>query len=406
MGISAMTCTEGRGYEIIRQAKRVNTKVVCIAGGFGPSSQPEKAIENGVDVAIIGEGIVTIKELMTALENGSDLSLVKGIAYLSGNKIVKTPSRALIENLDEMPFANWQLVEHYKRIQVRNLTTTRGCPYDCDFCSVTCFYGRTYQHRSAENAVKYIQHATIGHRRDVPIIGKKILFIGDDNFAANPNWTIEVLERLDYVDLSDVSLYAQLRAESCRNSKLMALLAKKFKLLFFGFEACDNESLQSINKKQTVDDIIFAIEECKRFGIGVAGMFILGLDDHNPESAMQMAKFALKHGVRFFVSFIRCPLPNTRDTEFLDKSKRLLKNIPDYYRDAQYVMFKPANMTPAQLQMSHIEAIRYFYDPWRTLRDRIAGRIDNNTALYRLAGNIYLNKQAKVVDKYINQYLL
>jgi len=404
--ISAMTCTESRGYDILRQVKLINPKVICVAGGFGPSSQPEKALSNGADVVVIGEGIITIEQLIEKLENGKDLGEVNGIAYLSGNEAIKTPPRKLIENLDNMPFVNWELVEHYERIQARTLTMSRGCPYDCDFCSVTCFYGRTYQHRSAENAERYIKHGINGHRRDIPIVGKKVLFIGDDNFAANPNWAGEVLERIKYVDLSGVVLNAQLRVESCRDSNLMKLLAQRIKLLFFGFEACDNESLKSVNKKQSVDDVIFAIEECNRFGIGVAGMFILGFDNHNPESAMEMAKFALKHGVRFFVLFIRSPLPGTRDTAFLANSGRLYKNIPDYYRDCQYAMFKPAGMTAAQLQMSHTEAIRYFYNPVRVIKDRISGRIDNDAAIYRLAGNFYLNEQAKVADKYINQYLL
>lgn len=405
IGISAMTCTENRGYEILREVKRISSRIICFVGGFGPSSQPEKAMKNGADIAVIGEGIITLKELMNALENGGDLSQIKGIAFKSGNKIVKTPPRALIENLDEMPFADWRLVEQYKKIQARTFTLSRGCPYDCSFCSVTCFYGRSYKHRSAENAVKYIQHALVGHRKDIPIFGKKVLFIGDDNFSANLDYTKELLKRLNSIDLSGVALNVQMRAQSCRDTEFMKLLAKNVKLVFFGFESCTNDALKSIDKKQSVDDVIFAIEECKRFGIGVAGMFIIGLDEHKAESAMEMAKFALKHGIKFFVLFIRSPLPGTRDTALLESSGRLIKNIPDDFRDCQYAMFKPLNMTSVQLQRSHIEAIKYFYSPKMAIKDRMAGRIDNNGVIYRLVGNLFLNKQAEVVDKYINKYL-
>lgn len=405
LGISTMTCTEDRGYQIIRRAKRINPKIVCVAGGFGSSSQPEKALENGADIVVIGEGVITIRELMTALEDGSDLSQIEGIAFKSGNEIFRTPPRSLLEDMDEMPFADWELIEQYEKIQARAFGFGIGCPFNCDFCAVSCFYGRTCRHRSVNNAMEYVQHAIVGHRRDIPILGKRVLFFDDDHFAAKPDWTKEFLERLGHIDLSGVSLNAQLRAGSCRDTELMKLLAGKIDLLFFGFEACSDESLGSVNKKQSVDDILFAIEQCKRFNIGVAGMFIVGFDNHTPESAMEMAKFALKHGVRFLVLFIRCPLPDTKDTAFLEKSGRLLKHIPDYYRDCQYVMFKPANMTPEELQRTHLKAIKHFYNPGQVARDRFAGRIDNKSAIYRLFGNAFLSKQTRVVEKYIEDYL-
>lgn len=70
VGISAMTCTEDRGYQILKEAKRINPKIICMAGGFGPSSQLEKALENGVDIVVIGEGVITIHPLSITRHKG------------------------------------------------------------------------------------------------------------------------------------------------------------------------------------------------------------------------------------------------------------------------------------------------------------------------------------------------
>jgi len=404
IGISAMTCLENRGYEILRKAKQLNPNIICLAGGFGPSSNPEKALKSGADIVIIGEGVEIIKELILALENSNGISIIKGIAWERGGNFFHTPPRELVKDMDDIPFAKFELVVNYQEINSRVITLTGGCPRRCKFCSAWKFYGATYRYRSPENAAAYVEHAIRGHRETW--WNKEVtVFLADDNIAGNPEWTKNFLDCLDKVDLKRVSISVEMRAEVCRNTELMEKMKGKIGCIFFGFEDITEEGLLSVDKKQSPEDIVFAIKECHRLGIKVAGMFIFGLDPHTENSGIEMARFALKYLVDFFILFIRCPLVGTDDTVELLKSSRILKNIPTEYSDCLFTVFEPLNMTPKELQRAHLKAIKHFYSIRQAIRDRVSGRIDNMGMLYRLIGAYYVRKVTPIVQNFIKRYL-
>ncbi len=404
VGISAMTCIENRGYEILRKAKGFNPNMICLAGGFGSSSQPEKALKSGVDIVVIGEGVVTIKELILALENSDSLDGINGIAWERQGEFFQAPPRELVKNMDDIPFADFELVVDYQKIQTRVITLSTGCPFKCKFCSVHKFCGETYRHRSPENAAKYVEHAIKGHK-GTWWAKEKTIFFGDDNLAGNPTWTSKFLDCLDRVDLSGVSISAQMRAGNCYNDDLMRRMCGKIGWIFFGFEDITQQGLSSVDKKQALKDIIFAIGRCHRLGIKVAGMFILGLDPHTKDSGIQMAEFALRYGVDVFILFIRGPLPGTDDTIELAKSSRILKNIPTDYLDCMFATIEPLYMTPKELQQSHLRAVRHFYSIKQAIWYRVSGRIDNTNLLYRLVGAYYVRKVTPIVSRFIKKYL-
>jgi len=404
VGVGGMTCTEDRGYYLLREAKKLNPNVVCLAGGFGASSNPTKALKQGTDIVVVGEGVETIRELMQIFSDGGDLDKVAGITYQQDDAIIKNAQRPLIKNLDNVPFADWRLVIDYQKIQSRTFTLSAGCPFRCKFCSAWQFSGGSYRHRSVENAVEYTKWASLGHR-PVKWTGKKTLFIGDDNIAGNKNWTKQYLEELNKLDLSDISISAEMRAEYCRDEELMSLLAPNIGWIFFGYEDITESGLLSINKKQTPDDIVFSVETCHQYGINIAGMFILGLDPHTKESGINIAKFALKHNIDVLILFIRCPFPGTEDTKDLSEAGRLISGIPTSYRDCQYVVFEPLNMTAQELQMSHLKAIRTFYNVPQAMRDRLNRRIGNEQLIYRLAGSYYAGKLKNIAGGFASKYL-
>lgn len=386
IGVSAMTHTEDRAYQIIRQVKKINPSVIRIAGGFGPSSNPQKALAHGVNFVVIGEGIETIRELVLAFRNGGEAENINGIAWQEDNSVCFSKPRSLIQNLDKIPFANNNLLVNGKKIVGPVVTTSSGCPYACNFCSVSKFYGKKYRRRSTENGLEYIK---LAHSMGKPI------FIGDDNFTANPNQTKELLEEIIRLDLKNLSLTTQMRASSCEDKEFMNLAKKDaIEWIFFGYEDISESGLSSINKKQTPEDIALSIQECKKRGIHVGGMFILGLDNHTPESAVQIADFALEHNIDALILFIRTPLPGTVDSDNLISENRIL-NIPKSFRDLQFVVFKPKNMTARELQESHLDGIKKFYSlkNWR------------KGAIIRLAGQYYIRKHEKAARRFIQQYL-
>ena len=140
---------------------------MLVAGGPLPTLYPDEYLE-AFDVVCVGEGEETMLELVQASEKGVDLSEVRGICFRAKNgtstpsrSVVKTPPRPPIENLDSIPFPARDLYDNVayqdyflKRFgrKETSIITTRGCPFDCDFCSRPIF-SRNFRARSAENVV-------------------------------------------------------------------------------------------------------------------------------------------------------------------------------------------------------------------------------------------------------------
>lgn len=402
--ISTMTCNQLRGYWIAEEARKNNSNVICWAGGFGPSLQPQVALSKGIKIVGFGEGVETIQELVLATENGGKAEDIQGIAYQEDGELIKTAPRKFITDLDVIPFADWKLLAEWWRVITRAFTTSAGCPYGCDFCCVTDVYGGKFRHRSIENSVEYVKWAMKDHKAFWPN-EKASLFFAEDNIAGDEKHAVALFEALNKIrGLDKFSLNGQMRVESCQNNSLMEQMEGKFGWIFFGCEAITESGLESINKRQTVEQIIQAIEICHRRKIKFGGMFIFGLDNYTKESGLQVAEFALKHGIDAAVFFIRSPLPETADTKRLQDAGRLL-NVPSDYLDCEFTTFVPLNMTPKELQVSHLNALNMFYNPWRAIWDLGFGHIDTQNFALRLAGAYYIWKGTPVIKKYIKEYL-
>ncbi len=179
--VVGITClSEGRknAFKLAQVVKTINPKIKVIMGGHHVTAMPEQVLKNfPVDFIVRGEGEITTLELIRALENKSDLKLVEGLVFKEGAKIVVTPPREMIKNLDDLPFPLYDRFDIYSDLEnthanMANLetngiklkdrkyayvTTSRGCPYNCQFCSSTKFWGRRYRLRSPKNIVDEIE---------------------------------------------------------------------------------------------------------------------------------------------------------------------------------------------------------------------------------------------------------
>ncbi|MGE5500147.1 MAG: B12-binding domain-containing radical SAM protein, partial [Syntrophothermus sp.] len=139
---------------------------IIITAGSDSSDNYEKYLNAGADYVIIGEGELTLKELINTLENGGpELSAINGLAFRKQGKTIRTAGRSILKNLNELPFPAWHLVdiERYRKIWMDNhgyfslnIATTRGCPFHCNWCAKP-IYGNRYNSRSPENVVKEIE---------------------------------------------------------------------------------------------------------------------------------------------------------------------------------------------------------------------------------------------------------
>ena len=282
-----------------------------VVGGALPSINPELFL-NDFDIVVIGEGEQTMLELVKQLENGGDLSQIKGIAYRGKDtgKIRMTPPRILVKDLDKLPapsrdlFDNYSYKKYYSKkfgYKTTTIMTSRGCPFNCDFCSRPIF-GNEFRSRSASKVVDEIE--------EVISLGYNRIWFADDCFTLNRKWLIEVcdeiIERglkiswecLSRVDTLDFETAAKMKKAGCIR-------------MFFGIESGNDSILKIMNKQITTKQAYNATQICKRAGIKAGAFFILGYPGENAKTILDTAKFASSLPLDYLSFTLPYPIPGT-----------------------------------------------------------------------------------------------
>jgi radical SAM superfamily enzyme YgiQ (UPF0313 family) len=229
------------------------------------------------------------------------------------------------------------------------IMTSWGCPFHCNFCSVTAMFGRKYRFRSAENII-----AELKQRKP-----RKIFFY-DDNIAADKKRLKELCQRMLDEDIV-VPWSAQMRTDVVRDPELLDLMHRSgcFRA-YLGLESVNQATLDAFDKHQSVDDIVQAIRILHEHGIESHGMFVLGADTDTIQSVRETVKFAMKNHIDTIQLAALTPLPGTPLFDELNAAGRIFeKNW--YLYDAQHVVFEPKNMTPYELQREALRGYMKFY---------------------------------------------
>src|SRR4030043_139495 len=267
--LSTITSTAIKAY---RMAKRLNGEEIrVIIGGTHPTFLPDEALEYA-DFVIRGEGEHSLVELLEYLEKGTPaLSGIRGLAYRDRDgRNVHNPPREFIQDLDSLPEPDFSLVHNWSPSNPYPVATSRGCPYDCTFCSVVRMFGRSYRFKSVEATLKELKY--------VASVSKATKFIVDDNFAANNRRTKEILRGMIAEGIK-TRWSAQVRPDVARDPELLRLMADSgCHTLFIGFESITPRTLEEDNKKQSREDIISCIRTVREHGIHIHGMFARGPD--------------------------------------------------------------------------------------------------------------------------------
>jgi len=360
VGISTITATATSAYALADHFQEKGIPVVF--GGPHVTFLPEEALEHG-DYCITGEGETGLPLLVEALNTGGSLSGVPGLVWKENGVIRRNPAAPRIEDLDSLPFPDLGLLDmgRMRKIGVQGIgfptvpiQTSRGCPFDCTFCSVTGMFGRGYRHRSTSNIIAELSHYDPK---------SNILFFYDDNFAANPRKTKELLREMIRLRLG-FRWSTQVRSDIARDPEMLDLMAAAgCTTLYIGFESVDPAALKEMKKNQTVAEIRHAIREIKRRRIHVHGMFVFGFDSDTPRTTRTTVSFALAEKIDSAQFLILTPLPGSGFYMTMLAEGRLIDSAWDTY-DAHHVKFLPRGFTPWELQRAQIEAHARFYSPW------------------------------------------
>jgi len=316
VAVNIMTAYYYNAEKLIHKLKNDNLKVVI--GGAHVSALPERSLkETKADYGINGEGENAMLELVSLLEKGKDVSKVENLIYWDGEEIKQNPRRPLIKNLDDLPMPAWDKMNPrcypkaphgtvYKGFPVAPILTSRGCPYQCTYCSSNNVWGVNFRTRSAKNIVDEIEYL-------IKTFGVKEIQFIDDNMTMIRDRAIQICDEI---------LKRKLKIHwSCPNGvridSLDEELVRKMKLsgcysLCLGIESGSQEVLNSIHKRLNLEIVPEKIKLIKKYGIKTAGFFILGFPTDTKETIQKTVDLALSLPLDRAGFFIFTELPGSQ----------------------------------------------------------------------------------------------
>jgi radical SAM superfamily enzyme YgiQ (UPF0313 family) len=327
----------------------------------------DEALEHG-DFIIRGEGEQTLMAFIDAWEKGGPFHEIPNLSYREDNRIVHNAVRPFVKDLDKIPFPDLSLLKSTRKgmtgMSSIPVQTSRGCPFDCSFCSVTSMFGKKYRFRSTENIIEELRRY---NKR------KNMIFFYDDNFTADRTRAKGLLEAM-IRERFKFKWTTQVRADVAKDLELVKLMKKAgCHTLYIGFESVNPESLKSMKKKQTVKDIAAAIKTLRRHRIGIHGMFVYGFDEDDWKTVKQTVKFARRSKLNSTQFLILTPLPGSEFFEKVRQEDRIQFRDWALY-DAHHVVFRPARLSLFDLQRAQILSHKKFYSLKQMARKLFRGK--------------------------------
>jgi radical SAM superfamily enzyme YgiQ (UPF0313 family) len=370
VGISCMTATANRSYQLSNMFRQRGSKVVL--GGIHPTILPQEAIQHA-DAVVIGEA------------EGCWADIIHDIRKGKLQKFYHAPN----PDLSRYPFPRRDFHIDKSLFSCVGLLTTRGCPYACEFCSVTDFYGRKIRHRPVSMVVEDIKESE-----------SKTFLILDDNVAGHPVYFKELFEALiplgiKWIGQSSISLAKD--KEMLRLCRLSGCAA-----LFFGIESVSPSSLMGMKKTlKSIEETEEAIKIIQDHGIAFHPSIILGFDTDTRAIFDDTLEFLVRTKLPTMNVHVLTPYPGTRIYQRFKDQGRIISYDWSHY-DHYTVVFQPKNMTPQELAEGHHYVQSEFYSFSSIIRHvpfflRISP-INLRRALLFLLLNISGKRMAKYID--------
>jgi len=289
--------------------------LIQIAGGVGPTLSPELVFErSNIQGIVIGEGEITFAELLQTLKKGQkEFSDIAGVCWRKENRIIINRRRELIKDLDELPFPArdiFNLELYYsaptKKVSEENATpivTSRGCPFNCIHCPSKIIWQGDVRYRSANNVVAEIEECVNKYNL------REFNFF-DDTFTINKERVIEVCHKIIEKKLR-IYWICFSRANTIDDELIRAMKAAGCRKISFGLESGNQEVLDLMRKKTTVEQGRKAVEIAKKQGLETHATFMLGNVGETAQTIKETISFAKSLSLDNATFFITCPFPGT-----------------------------------------------------------------------------------------------
>lgn len=306
--------------------KEIDSRIVTVVGGPHASARPEDFLSTGnVDYVVLREGERPMTGILQCLDSGKDAKDVPQVEYRDGEWTVQNERCEFIEDLDELPFPAFHLIdlERYFEIFGQGYTsrpymktnravpviTSRGCPFQCCFCSIHLHMGHKWRHHSPEYVLRYLKY--LRGKYDVRHVSFE-----DDNLTLNNERFEKILDGIIGENLNVTwDTPNGVRADRLDENLIRKAKRSGCKRLVIGVESGDQDVLNTIvNKKLKLENVVKAAALCKKVSLDLHAFFMVGLVGETKQNIQNTFNFAYMLARRYNVApafTIACPLIGT-----------------------------------------------------------------------------------------------
>ena len=374
VGISSLTSTFNRAILCAEEIKKKFPSVLVIIGGHHATIFSKVVAGNNscFDLCVFGEGELTLLEILYKykqaqynyrefLNNFGILEKIDGIAFRKKDEIVVTQKREMIPCLDDLPLPARDLLDvtkyqplpnQYKSLPLFHLVVSRGCPFNCSYCSANGVFGRKLRMRSPKKIVEEIEYL-------VQKYGAKDISFWDDAFTTNKKWVLELCQLIKQYEIK-VNWTAYGHVNTVDKNMLQIMRDAGCWNMFFGFESGNQNLLDTVNKNISLEQIRTVNNWCKEVGMEVRASFMIALPQETPQMALQTINFAIELNPDYAQFCITTPFPGTQLFEDAKKFGSLDLDFDKY--NVWQPVFVPTGYKDRNeiLEMEKV-AVRKFY---------------------------------------------
>ncbi len=363
VGMQTFCANLPRCYKVAKIAKEMDSGTRVVLGGVQATLFPQDQFLNpDIDVVVRGEGEQTFVELLRAWSDNQDLNSIPGLVFRDeSGEIRETPPRPILKSLDDLPFPALHLFpmdKYHSSAQLRgnrtlHLLTSRGCPYNCSYCSGDLIFGRSFRFRSPEVVIRDIKRLVEDYQADS-------LQFYDETFSVNRDRVFQLCDAMDQaglhlpwacftrVDLVDAELLQRMKASGCYQ-------------IFFGVETGVPRLLKMIRKGTTLDQARNAFALTRKIGIETVASFMLTLPTETEAETWQSIDFGIELDPDYVYWLTFVPYPGNELAEIAHQSGTIINDDPTTYNVFNEIVYVPEGRSVDEIKRTVARAYRKFY---------------------------------------------
>jgi len=385
VGIGSISSTIPDAYRLADAVKQAGAVVVM--GGPHVTFMAAEALGH-CDYVVVGEGDATFPALVDALADGRSPEAIPGLAYRLPDGDVHFTGWADPVDLAALPSPDFSLspqVTPQKTPPI--ITTSRGCPHHCMFCSVTPIFGRRYRFKDNDQIIAELR----------PIQHRSVCF-GDDNFCASRKRAKGLLREMIAQDAVPLRWSGEMCVQDATDEELLDLMQQtRCRIMYIGIESVIPETLEKFGKTHHLEDIKRCVDNLHQRDIGIHGMFVISPDD-TVDAPQRIVDYAIETDIDTIQIFSLVPFPGTAAYE--EFQAELLHRDWQYF-GGMHVVVQPRKCSPYDMQTAMVKAMQRFYSPARAIGAYRRGRAWR--VKYRAGGWYLLRRWIRENQHYLDR---